>query len=136
MNTFTKFALAAAVTGAVALSAVTPGQARDGRNTAAVIGFGAGALVGAAVASNYNNGYYGNSGYYANDGYYGNGYRSRSYYNTGYAYAPAPVYSYDDDYAYAPAPVYRAAPRYRTGNTWERTCGGNPGKSNYVPCGN
>ena len=38
-----------ALTGALALAAATPSEARDGRNAAAAIGFGAGALVGAAV---------------------------------------------------------------------------------------
>lgn len=117
MNGFAKFALAATLTGAMAVAAATPGEARDGRNTAAAIGFGAGALVGAAAASSANNSYY-----------YGSG-----YYEPGYAYEPAYA---DDYYAYEPAPTYRMAPRYRIGNTYERTCGGNPGKSNYVPCGN
>lgn len=122
MNGFAKFALAATLTGAMALAAATPGEARDGRNTAAAIGFGAGALVGAAVASSAN------SGYYAGPGYYEPGY---------YAYEPAPTYTYEPGYyAYEPAPVYAPRYRYRVGNTWERTCGGNPGKSNYVPCGN
>ena len=123
MRKFGKIAVAAALVGAAALAAATPSEARNGRNTAAAIGFGAGALVGAAAASSANNGYYYGSGYYE-PGYA---------YSPGYAYEPA----YADDYAYEPAPVY-AAPRYRyrVGNTYERTCGGNPGKSNYVPCGN
>lgn len=123
MKGFAKFAMAAALVGATALAAATPSEARNGRNTAAAIGFGAGALVGAAAASSAAN----------NNYYYGSG-----YYEPGYAYAPAPTYSYepayaDDYYAYEPAPVY--APRYRAGNTWERSCGGSPGKSNYRPCG-
>lgn len=121
MRNFGKIAMAAALVGAAALATATPSDARNGRNTAAAIGFGAGALVGAAAASSANS-YYG-------PGYYEPGYA----YSPGYAYEPA----YVDDYAYEPAPVY-AAPRYRyrIGNTYERTCGGNPGKSNYVPCGN
>ncbi|MFA6265166.1 MAG: hypothetical protein WC670_05555 [Pseudolabrys sp.] len=120
MNNFAKFALAATLTGVMALAAATPSEARHGRNTAAAIGFGAGALVGAAAASSANNGYYGGR-----------------YYQEGYAYDPG--YTYEPDaYAYEPAPVYAPARRYyyRGGNTMDRTCGGNPGKSNYVPCGN
>lgn len=116
MNGFAKFALAAALTGAVGLAAATPSEARDGRNTAAAIGFGAGALVGAAAASSANTNYYYGSGYYEPGAY-------------------EPAYA-DDYYAYEPAPVYAPRYRYRTGNTYERGCGGNPGKSNYVPCGN
>lgn len=83
MNTILKYAAAAALTGALALTAITPSQARDGRNAAAAIGFGAGAIVGAAAASNYNRGYY---------------------YEPGYAYEPAYT---GGVYAYEPAPVYR-----------------------------
>lgn len=86
MNAILKYAAAAALTGALALTAITPSQARDGRNTAAAIGFGAGAIVGAAAASNYNRGYY---------------------YEPGYAYEPA----YTGAYAYETVPVYRRAPR-------------------------
>lgn len=86
MKTFLKIAAAAALTGAIALAAVSPSEARNGRNAAAAVGFGAGALVGAAAAGAYNNGYYGEPGYA---------------YDPGYAYAP--------DYAYVPAPAY--APR-------------------------
>lgn len=122
MKNFGRIAVAVALVGAAALATATPGEARDGRNTAAAIGFGAGALVGAAAVSSANNGYYG-SGYY----------EPRYAYEPGYAYQPG----YADDYAYEPAPVYGPAPRYRyrTGNTYEKTCGGSPGKSNYVPCG-
>lgn len=124
MKIFSKFALAAALTGAVALAAATPGEARDGRNTAAAIGFGAGALVGAAVASSANRG-----PYYGGPGYYEPGYA----YQPGYAYEPA--YTYDSDYyAYEPAPVYRVAPRYYRGGGGSQ-CGGSPGSTNYRPCG-
>jgi hypothetical protein len=90
MNTFIKYTAAVALTGALALAAATPSEARHGHNAAA-IGFGVGALAGAAIAgSAYNGGYYG-------------------YYEPGYAYAPA--YAYDsygyDGYAYTPAPSYR-----------------------------
>ena len=94
MKTIFKYATAVALTGALALAAASPGQARNGRNAAA-IGFGVGAVAGAAIASSaYNNGYY---GYYA---------------DPGYAYAPAyayGAYAYDpyvDSYAYQPAPRY------------------------------
>ncbi|MBI2714563.1 MAG: hypothetical protein HYX37_08915 [Rhizobiales bacterium] len=94
-TTILKYAAAATLAGTLALAAATPGQAREGRNAAAAIGFGAGALVGAAVASSYNNGYYGPSYGYA-PGYA---------YESGYAYEPAPVYV--EPYAYEPAPAYR-----------------------------
>ena len=50
MRNIAKFATAAALVGAMAI-ATTPSQAEHGRNAAAAIGFGAGALVGAAAAS-------------------------------------------------------------------------------------
>jgi hypothetical protein len=98
MKTIIKYTAAIALTGALALAAVVPGEARDGRNAAAAIGFGAGALVGAAAASAaHNNSYYYGSGYYAEPGY--------SYYSQpSYVYEPAPVYT--DPYAYEPAPGY------------------------------
>jgi hypothetical protein len=87
MNTIFRYATAAALTGAISLAAATPSEARNGRNAAA-IGFGIGAIAGAAIAgSAYNNGYY---------GYYG---------EPGYAYSDAPGYAYDS-YAYEPAPAY------------------------------
>ena len=51
MKNFGRIAVAVALVGAAALATATPGEARDGRNTAAAIGFGAGALVGAAAVS-------------------------------------------------------------------------------------
>jgi len=103
MKTIMKYAATAALTGALALAAASPGEARNGRNAAA-IGLGVGAVVaGAAIAgSAYNNGYY---GYYGDPGY-APGYA----YGPGYAYAPgyAPGYAYDDAYAYAPAYGYRS----------------------------
>lgn len=90
MMRITKYAVAAALTGALAIAAATPSQARHGRNAAAGIGFAAGALVGAAAA----NSYYG-------PGYYGPAY-----------YGPGPVYYDEGPYAYDAAPVYAApAPR-------------------------
>jgi len=101
MKTILKYATGVALTGALAMAAVTPSEARNGRNTAAAIGFGAGAVVGAAAASSaYNNGYY---GYYADPGYA---------YAPGYAYDSVPAY--DDSYAYEPAPRYRYYDRWST----------------------
>jgi len=111
MKTIFKYAATAALTGALALAAASPGEARNGRNAAA-IGLGVGAVVaGAAIANSaYNSGYY-----YGDPGYA---------YGPGYAYAPG--YAYDDgyaygSYAYAPAPAYgyygdRWSRQHRTNN--------------------
>ena len=123
MNKFVKFTAAAALTGAMALAVATPSFARDGRNAAAIGGFAAGAVVGAAVANSANNGYYADRGYYGDRAYYD---------EPAYAYEPAPrTYYYNDPSA--PAYAYEAAPRYypRTNRT---TCGGSPGSPNYKPC--
>lgn len=96
MKTVFKYATALAVTGVLAVAAAVPSQARDGRNTAAAIGFGAGALVGAAAVSAANQNYY----------------RGPAYYDGGYAYGPVyeePAYVYTRP---APAYVYEPAPRY------------------------
>jgi hypothetical protein len=95
MRNIIKYAAAAILTGALAFAAATPSQAEGGRNAAAVIGFGAGALVSAAAA-NANNGYY-----------YGPSYGYDSY-----AYEPAPVYV-EPSYGYEYAPTYSY--RYRSG---------------------
>lgn len=102
MNTIVKYAAAATLTGALALASAMPSQARDGRNAAAAIGFGAGTLVGAAASSAaYNNGYY-----------YGGDYA----YESGYVYAPGPTYVVpDDSYVYGPAPSYQ----YYYPNRWQ-----------------
>ena len=101
MRTVLKYAAAAALTGVLAVAAATPGQARDGRNTAAAIGFGAGALVGAAAATAASNNYYYGPGYYEPGyAYYGPRYVAEPT----YAYEPAPVYVQEESYAYAPAP--------------------------------
>ncbi len=81
MNKFVKFAVAATLTGAFALALASPSEARNGRNAAAIGGFAAGAVLGAAIA-NSNNGYYGGPGYYYQEPVYA----------PGYAYEPAPVY--------------------------------------------
>ena len=99
MKTAFKYATAVTLAGALALAAASPSEARNGRNAAA-IGFGIGALAGAAIASSaYNNGYY---GYYGDPGYaYVPGYAYDSYAYDPYAYDP-----YADAYAYQPAPRY------------------------------
>jgi hypothetical protein len=118
MNQLVKFAAAATLTGALALALATPSQARDGRNAAAIGGFAAGAVVGAAVANSANNGYY-----YGDRGYYD---------EPAYAYQPAPrTYYYNDPSA--PAYAYEPAPRYYAPRGSAR-CGGSPGSTNYRPC--
>ena len=93
MRTIVKYATVMALTGMLALAAASPSEARNGRNAAAAIGFGVGAVAGAAIASSaYNGGYY---GYYGDPGY-------------GYAYAPGYAY---DSYAYEPGYAY-VAPSY------------------------
>ena len=76
MRTILKYAAGLTLTGALALAMATPGQAREGRHTAAAVGFGAGALVGAAAVN-------------ANRGTYARGYYDP---NDAYAYEPAPYY--------------------------------------------
>jgi PXPV repeat-containing protein len=89
MRNVFKYAAAATLTGALALSFAAPSQAEGGRNAAAAVGFVAGAAVGAAATNAaYNNGYY-----------YGDDYA----YEPAYV-EPAPVYV-------EPAPVY-VAPAY------------------------
>ncbi len=77
--TIFKFVAAATLTGALALAAVTPSEARGGRNAAAIGGFAAGALLGAAVAR-------------SNNGYYDRGYAPGYLADPGYAYEQEPVY--------------------------------------------
>ncbi len=113
MNKFLKFAVAATLTGAFALAAASPSEARDGRNAAAAIGFGAGALVGAAVANSNNNAYYGGPGYYYQEPVYA----------PGYAYEQAPVYV-------EPAPRYR----YRSGGGCWHVTDSSRGYGYYGAC--
>ena len=123
MKTVLKYAAAVALTGALALAAATPSEARNGRNAAAAIGFGAGALVGAAVAgSAYNNGYYGPGygyapGYYAEPGY---AYEEPGF--AGYAYEAAPVYV-------EPVPTYYSGRSYYQRGS--RNCTQSPASPNF-----
>jgi hypothetical protein len=115
MNTFAKYATAAAVVGALAVPMATPSMAWHGRNTAAAVGFGAGALVGAAASAA--------APHY---GYYEPGYA----YAPGYAYEPGPAV---DAYAYAPTPRYRG---YGASDWNERACMTSPGSLMHEPCNN
>lgn len=104
MKRIFKYATAVALTGALALAVASPSQARNGRNAAA-IGFGVGAVAGAAIASSaYSNGYY---GYYGDPGYA---------YEPGYAYGSYAYDPYADTYASRPAPRYG----YYYGDNWSR----------------
>jgi hypothetical protein len=116
MNTLTKTLGVATVGLTLALSTSTPSFAEGGRNAAAAIGFGVGAVVGAAAASSYDRGYA-----------YGPDYA----YGPGYAYDGGYVDSGYGDYAYAPPPRYR----YRSSSTWNtRACTQSPGSVGYTPC--
>jgi hypothetical protein len=123
MKTILKYAAAVALTGALAVAMATPGETRNGRNAAAAIGFGAGALVGAAVAgAAYNNGYYGAGygyapGYYAEPGY---AYEEPGY--AGYAYEAAPVYV-------EPVPTYYSGRSYYQRGS--RNCTQSPASPNF-----
>ena len=118
MNRIIKFTAAAAMAGALAVGVSTPSQARHGRNAAAIGGFAAGALVGAAAAS-------------AANGYYAPGY----YVAPGpYAYEPAYQFAYDYDPGYAYVPSYAYVPR-RDFNTGCSTSGTMYGHStDYSAC--
>jgi hypothetical protein len=97
MKTILKFAAAATLAGALAAGMGSPAQARHGRNTAAAIGFGAGALVGAAAVNAAHNGYYGPRYGAAGPYAYGYGYYAEPGYGA-YAYAP-------DAYEYGSKPM-------------------------------
>ncbi len=118
MKTMFKFAAAAVLTGALAVAVVTPSEARNGRNAAAIGGFAVGAVVGAAAASAANSSYYGGPGYD----------------DSGYAYGPG--YVVEPSYAYEPEPVYVApAYRYRS-NSYRPPCAIDMGygKLDYSSC--
>ena len=109
MTRILKYAAAVSAAGLLAVGMSVPSQAAHGRNAAAAIGFGAGALIGAAAASaanSYYGPYYG-PGYYAPGPYYYD-------YGGSYAYEPAPVYV-------EPVPTYAAAPVYRPHRCWHVT---------------
>jgi hypothetical protein len=118
MRTFIKYATAATLAGALAVAMATPSQARYWRHGggAALGGFVAGAVVGAAAANAYGPGYYYDDGYAYAPGPYAYGYDS-------YAYAPGPGY-------YGPAPRYYGSP-YRSSNG---NCGASPASTNFTSC--
>jgi hypothetical protein len=91
MRSLVKYGAAVALTGAIALAAASPSEARNGRNAAAIGGFAAGAIVGAAAAGAANGGYYYGDPGYAYDSDYAYG---PAYAEPGYVYEPAPVYHY------------------------------------------
>lgn len=111
MTRILKYTAAVALTGALAFAAATPSQARHGRNAAA-IGFGVGAVAGAAAAS----AAYG--GYYYGPGYYG-----------GYAYEPGYAYDYD----VAPGYVY-SGPHFYYGHDRQRDCTVSPASHRFGAC--
>ena len=113
MKTLFKLAIATTLTGALALAAISPSEARDGHNAAAIgIGIGAGVLAGATIV-NSRYGYYG-SGYYAEPGY------APGYYaEPGYAYEPVYV---------EPAPTYYYSGRSQRGT---RNCSSSPASMNF-----
>ena len=115
MTRISKYAAAAVFTGALALAAATPSQARwhggHGHGwhngASAAIGFGVGALAGAAAANAAYPDYYG-----YDDGYTG-----------AYAYKPESNY-YGSRYDYGRSDRNR------------RDCTLSPASINYVPCDN
>jgi len=115
MRMLSKYAASVAIAGALAFAAATPSQARwyghgwhgHGWHNGAAIGFGVGALVGAAAANAAYPGYY------------------------GYGYAYAPDDAYYAPYAYEPA---YAAPYYGPGTA--PACAGSLGygRPDYSSC--
>jgi hypothetical protein len=119
MNRMIKYAAAAGIAGALAIGMSAPSQAAHGRNAAAAIGFGAGALVGAAAASAANNSYYGPDYGYGGPYAYAPGYAYGPDYGPRYgAYAYAPNAVPGDAYAYAPAGPGWSAPSCATQGTY------------------
>ncbi len=99
MKRMIKYAAAVSVAGVLSLGMAAPSQAAHGRNAAAAIGFGAGALVGAAAANATTPGYYGGP-----DDTYGRpyAYAPRRVYAPGYAYGSGYAPG-DEAYGYEPA---------------------------------
>lgn len=109
MTRMFKYAAAVGTAGMLAIGMSMPSYAAHGRNAAAAIGFGAGAVVGATAANAANNGYYGEPGEayapgYARETEYGPGYRA---------------------YAYAPGSGMRGS---------DQVCDRSPASLNYAPC--
>jgi hypothetical protein len=96
-NMIAKSLAAMALAGVMLSSSVIPGQAAHGRNAAA-IGFGIGALVGAAAATAAAQPYYYREPYYGGYAYQPYAYEPAP----AFAYQPAPAYSYQ----YQPAARY------------------------------
>jgi hypothetical protein len=124
MNVLVKPAMILGLAGAMALGAMTPSEARNGRWAAAGVGFAAGALIGGAVAANANRGYYYNEPYAYGYGERAYGYSEPVYVDPGYSYG----YGYSEpgytSYGYA-APSY--APRYRRSSPSHNYHGGSSG---------
>lgn len=143
MNTLAKLMTAAAVAGICAVPMATPSQAatwhghrwHGGRTAAAVMGFGAGALAGAAATAAYGPGYDYGPGYgdyaYADPGY---GAADPGY--GAYAYEP-PAYG-ASAYAYDPRGPKVSYPwAYGTVNNSDvnaHLCTLSPASTAYVPC--
>jgi len=110
MNRMIKYAAAAGVAGVLAIGMSAPSQAEHGRNAAAAIGFGAGALVGAAAANAAQDNYaYGPD--YA--------YEGPAYEASGYEYAPRyRAEPGNGAYAYAPPNGYGGEPSCATQGTY------------------
>ena len=111
MNRILKGAAAATLIGALAASAAVPAQARMSRAGAAAIGFGAGAVVGAAAANAANQGYYGPRAEVYGPGPY-------AYEPYGYASASQPGYDY----------------QYFGDRNWQEKITCNPASMNYTDC--
>lgn len=133
MKRMMKFAAATGVAGVLAMSLAVPSYAEHGRNAAAAIGFGAGALVGAAAADSVNSPYYAGGYGYRDYGYRGGYYRGGPYAYERGPYAAAPAYgTYGggyDAYAYAPQTpmIGSSAPSCATDGTYGK-------RFDYVGC--
>ena len=108
MKRMIKYAAMAGVAGVLAIGMAAPSQARHGRNAAAAIGFGAGALIGAAAVN-------------------AAGYRD---------YGHAPRYGYDRDSApgYGAYDAYGYAPDASAGVIPSCASSGGYGRTDYSAC--